>query len=278
MARSNRFLLVMFAALCACAGARAADLPSPSAPLPPPPAIPQSDPWSGPWLGVYGGYGFANPNSGFSVTGDPNDVTPAIASQVDGSGAGAISADGFLGGVQGGWNLRLTTDVVIGVEADVGYAGLRGGRQGGSTIPAPYNAPYVVSQHYSTDWQAALRVRGGYLINPATLLFAEAGPAFGGMRYGASFSDYVPAANYSEIESASATAFKVGLTLGGGVEYLIGPNLSVRAEYLYTRFPSVNMSGTSNLLLPVPAPGYVAHSSGALNQNTFKVGLNYLFR
>ncbi len=278
MVLSNRALSIVAATLLASAGAKAADLPSPREPLPPPPSLQASDPWSGPWLGIYGGYGFARPGGSFDVTGDPNDVTPAIRSQVDGSGAGAISASGFLGGVQGGWNLRLSTDVVVGVEADIGYAGLRGGRVGGGTIPAPYNAPYSISQHYSTDWQAAVRARAGYLINPATLLFVEAGPAFGAMRYGASFGDYIPAAKYSEFENASANAVKVGLTLGVGFEYLIGPNLSLRAEYLYTRFPSMNMTGVSNPLIPVPAPGYVAHSSGALNQNSFRVGLNYLLR
>ena len=268
----------MAAAVCVSFGARAADLPSPNAPLPPAPSVPVSDPWSGPWLGVYGGYGFANPASGFNVTGDPTDVTPAIQSQVNGSGNGTISANGFLGGVQGGWNLRLNTDFVVGLEADVGYAGVRGGRVAGDTIPAPYNAPYTVSEHVSTDWQAALRARGGYLLNPATLLFVEGGPALGGVRYGGSFGDYIPAANYNEIESASGSAVKVGLSLGAGFEYLIGPNLSLRAEYLYTRFPSVNMTGTSNMLLPVPAPGYVAHSSGAINQQAVRIGINYLFR
>jgi len=278
MALSNCALSMVAATLLASAGARAADLPSSAAPPAPAPAFAASDPWSGPWVGVYGGWGFSSPSGNFNVTGDPSDITPAIQSQVNGSGAGAISANGFLGGVQGGWNLRLSTDTVVGVEADVGYAGLRGGRTGSGTIPAPYNAPYTVSQHYSTDWQAAVRARGGYLVNPSTLLFVEAGPAFGGVRYGGSFVDFIPAANYHETEAASASAVKIGLTLGGGVEYMIGPSLSLRAEYLYTRFPSINMTGVSNPLLPVPVPGNVAHSSGALNQNAFRIGLNYLFR
>ena len=277
MALSNQILSMVAATLLVSVGAKAADLPSSGAPLPPAPTVAPSDPWSGPWVGVYGGWGFGSPNGAFNVTGDPADITPAIASQVNGSGAGAISTNGFLGGAQAGWNLRLNANTVVGVEADVGYAGLRGGRTAAGTIPS-YSAPYTMSQHYSTDWQAALRARAGYLINPATLLFVEAGPAIGGLRYGGSFGDYVPIANYIESESASGSAVKVGLTLGVGAEYLISSNLSLRADYLYTRFPSVNMTGASNPLIPVPVPAYVAHSSGALNQNAFRIGLNYLFR
>ena len=238
-----------------------------------------SDPWSGPWFGVYGGWGFGSPTGSFNIVGGDfvNDLPPAIVAPVQSSGAGAISANGVLAGVQGGWNLRLTSDVVVGVEADIGYGGLRGGRTASGIIPA-YSAPYTISQHYSTDWQAALRARAGYLVNPATLLFVEAGPALSGMRYGASFGDYIPIANYNEYETASASAVKLGLTLGGGVEYMLSSNLSVRAEYLYTRFPSVNMMGSSNPLIPNPVPATVAHSSGALNQNSLRIGLNYYLR
>ena len=276
MALSTRILKIAAAALFASSAARSADLlpPAPRAPAPL-----SSDPWSGPWAGVYGGWGFGAANGAFNIVGGDfvNDLPPTITTPVQNSGAGAISANGVLAGAQGGWNLRMNTDVVVGLEADVGYGGLRGGRSGSGIIPG-YNAPYTVSQHLSTDWQAALRARGGYLITPSTLLFLEAGPALSHMRYGGSFGDYVPAADYTEHEAASGSAVKIGLTLGGGVEYMLTSNISLRAEYLYSRFPSVNMTGTSNALIPNPVPATVAHSSGPLNENSFKFGVNYYLR
>jgi opacity protein-like surface antigen len=276
MARSIRILTIVAAALVASSTARSADLLSPP---PLAPAMLSSDPWSGPWVGVYGGWGFGSPSGNFNIVGGDfvNDLPPAITTPVQNSGAGSISANGGLVGVQGGWNLRLTSDVVVGVEADIGYGGLRGGRSASGLI-AGYNAHYTVSQHYSTDWQGALRARAGYLVTPSTLLFVEAGPALSHMRYGGSFNDFVPIVNYSETEAASASAVKLGLTLGGGVEYMLTPNVSLRAEYLYTRFPSVNMLGTSNPLFPNPVPATVAHNSGALNQNSFRFGANYYLR
>lgn len=276
MAWSIRPLTIVAGALIASSTARSADL------LPPPPPAPaplSSDPWSGPWAGVYGGWDFGAPSGAFNIVGGDfvNDLPPAITTPVEGSGRGAISASGGLVGIQGGWNLRLTSDVVVGVEADAAYGGLRGGRTASGIIPG-YEAPYSVSQHYSIDWQGALRARAGYLVQPSTLLFVEAGPALSRVRYGGSFGDYVPIANYSEYEAASGSAVKLGLTLGGGVEYMFSPNLSLRAEYLYTRFPSVNMTGTSNPLIPNPVPATVAHSSGALNENSFRLGVNYYFR
>ncbi len=276
MARPLRPLTIMAAALVASSTARSADLQSPR---PPTPATLSNDPWSGPWLGVYGGWGFGSPSGSFNIVGGDfvNDLPPAITAPVQSSGSGSISASGGLVGVQGGWNLRLTSDAIVGIEADVGYGGLRGGRSSSGVI-AGYNAPYSVSQHYATDWQAALRARAGYLVTPSTLLFVEAGPAVSRMRYGGSFNDFVPIVNYGEYEAASATEWKLGLTLGGGVEYMVTSNLSLRAEYLYTRFPSVKMMGTSNPLFPNPVPATVAHSSGALNQNSFRFGVNYYMR
>ena len=280
MALSIRSLTFLAAVVAASSAAQAADLPSTALPPPPPVAPPLAgDPWSGPWAGVFGGFNFGSPMSSFNIIGGDfvNDLPSVITTPVQGSGHGAINASGGSGGVQGGWNLRMSNDIVVGVEADVAYGGLRGGRVAGGTIPG-YNAPYSVSQHYTVDWQAALRGRVGYLVNPATLLFVEAGPALAHASYGGSFGDYVPVVAYSENEAASGSGVKLGLTLGGGVEYMVGPNLSVRADYLYTRLPSVNMTGTSNALFPNPVPATVAHSSGVLNENSFRIGVNYYFR
>jgi outer membrane immunogenic protein len=99
--------------------AAAADFPNYG---PPPPTAPIYNPapaftWSGSYLGLIGGYGWASTNPSTS----PN--------------------NGWLGGGYAGVNFQTNTGLVLGIEADA-TATNKTGSNGGQTVTNPWNATF----------------------------------------------------------------------------------------------------------------------------------------
>jgi outer membrane immunogenic protein len=242
------------------------------------PAPAETGAFSGPWIGVYGGYGWGNPGGVWTLSGGGLDPYPVVLNALNAAGSNTIGANGPLFGLQGGWNWRLPSNIVLGVEADVGRYAIHGDAAAAGTVPI-FQVPFTINQSYSLDWQAALRLRGGFAFNDFALVYVEAGPALANLHYSSYFWDNATAAGFAfdESEFKSLQAVKVGLSLGAGVEFALTNNLSVSAAYQYSHFPSLTGSGTS-VLDPPFTTANVAHSSGALNQSAFRLGLNYYFK
>ncbi|MBO6719336.1 MAG: porin family protein [Rhizobiaceae bacterium] len=131
------------ALLMGTVSAHAADVVYEEPPAPQPPALEQPPvaSWAGPYLGIYGGYGFGG--------------------NVTGAAGGPISTNGWVVGGFGGYNFQ-SGGLVYGVEGDVGYNGMNGGN--GTTF----------SRH---GLEGSLRARFGYAPNDAILVYATAGGA-----------------------------------------------------------------------------------------------------
>jgi outer membrane immunogenic protein len=104
--------------------ATAADVPVYEAP---PPAVTYAPTpafsWSGPYLGLTGGYGW---------------------------GSGTGSPKGWLGGGYAGYNFQTNSNLVLGVEGDFTFTG-KSGASGGSTISNPWNATVRGRVGYAWD-------------------------------------------------------------------------------------------------------------------------------
>jgi outer membrane immunogenic protein len=72
------------------------------------------------------------------------------------------------------------------------------------------------------------------------------------------------------VAGTSKSKFKVGYTVGGGVEYGVTPNWTVKAEYMYADFGSITHVATSAL---GTQPGF-KHD---LDVHTAKIGIAYKF-
>jgi outer membrane immunogenic protein len=187
--------------------ALAADLPSRRAPpvyIPPPPAFS----WTGVYVGGQVGYAFGRDTSSlvFNPTGA---IFPGASS----------SPHGIIGGAHIGYNFApFGAGFIFGLEGDVDGSDYR--------HTYPFGAIKVTD-----PIQGSVRGRVGYAID-RTLFYATGGAAFG------TFTDtYVIPAGLG-FDKVSTT--KVGYTVGGGVEYAITNNWSLRAEYRYTDFGSFN--------------------------------------
>lgn len=230
----KKILLSSVALLGLTAGAMAADLPSRVAPAPVIAAVPIFT-WTGFYVGVNAGYGWN--------TNDSNVFVPGVG-YLSGSSDG-----GFVGGGQIGYNYQIG-QIVVGVEADLQYADLGGNNNDYSFyFPAAYYYDNGSDNYFGT-----VRARLGFAIDRALLYVT------GGFAYGDVGGGYFGGGGSNG-----------GWTIGGGVEYAITNNITVKVEGLY-----VNLDRNNNDYYLYNTGFY----GGSSNNNEFGVvraGLNFKF-
>lgn len=226
-----RGLLLSTAAAVTAAGASlAADLPYGSGGYAPPAPI---FTWSGFYVGGQVGYAWANANlSGWS---------PRFAF----SGV-HYDPNGVIGGAHVGYNFQYN-QIVLGVEGDVDGTGVNKSYAWG---PVVYGSQMPV--------EGSIRGRLGLAFDRA-LVYVTGGAAFAGVT-----NTYHSYFGYNSIGRSTA-----GWTAGGGLEYALFNNWSVRAEYRYADFGS----STDYPFAAVPG-GAVAHH---LTENSVRAGFSYRF-
>jgi outer membrane immunogenic protein len=196
--------------------------------------------WTGGYIGGQVGYGWGDSTIGFLP--GPYYVVP-------------LDPDGFIGGVYGGFNYQLSSNIVLGAEVDVQYSDISSsgvlGRYVGDTTDDP-------TYRYGSEqkWNASIRARAGYAFD-RILPFVTAGIAF---------SEYEHFQNLSEPFSESANY--TGWTVGGGFDYAATDNLIVRVEYRYTDFGEETFDD---------GPGGWADHDVDLTTNDLRLGIAYKF-
>lgn len=196
---------------------------------------------------------------------------------VGGDASGTERAQSFAGGVQLGVNRRFD-QLVVGGEIDFGAFDLDGG-VGATDIEYP-NFPgvaYTVSAAYSTDWLFTARGRLGWVASPNLLLYLTGGLAAADVKASNSFYDSVVSLGSVAAKGSSThTDFKVGYTLGGGLEVatLNGP-WSLKAEYLYVDLGRTRTDAV--IVAPVPRFRSPLDTSVSINASIARIGINYSF-
>ncbi len=231
--------------------ANAADM---SMPLKAPPMAPPTSNWTGFYIGVNGGAGWATAASSIDLG--------ALTGLTTGLGTfpvGSHEINGFLGGGQIGYNWQ-TGNVVLGVEGDGDWANISG------TAPCLEG---VLSCSANIQWTADATVRLGVLPLSNMLVYVKGGAAWAGVNYNLSSSGILTTAAIG----ASLTTTKTGGLLGIGTEYLFAPHWTAKIEYNYTDFGShtdtfVLTDGTASVAVPIQT---------TLQMHTVKAGVNYHF-
>lgn len=255
--------IVLSFVLAATAGfAYAADLPSKANPPvfapPPPPAFD----WTGFYVGVNAGYGLDHFAFPYIVTNGPFLF----------QGRDGITARGPLGGIQAGFNYQFPFGLVLGVEIDNSWSGIRGQTTAnGEQLPAGFGSATFGSRF--EDFATA-RGRIGYALDRFLVYFT------GGATVG-TVNTYYSAATTAPyygttpfLAAGSSAATRSGLlphvgVIGIGGEYAIANNLTVKAEYLYDFINARNTSFTTN--------GGLVNFGTRTMYHIARVGLNYKF-
>ncbi|WP_296577182.1 outer membrane protein [Phreatobacter sp.] len=221
----KKFLLASAAIAALATGAQAADLGAPRAPIAASVYAPAFS-WTGFYLGGHVGYGWAQARY----------TSPIVANN------GSVNANGFLGGIQAGYNWQMN-NFVFGLEADVAGGAMNRtfALGGGNTYRA------------SVPFLSTVRARAGVAADRA-LFYVTGGLGI------ASLQDRWVIGGVT----TNATTTRAGYVLGAGVEYAFTPNWTAKVEYNYYGF-----GDRRNLVTPGDRQRTDIH--------TVKLGINYLF-
>ncbi len=187
----------------ALGSAQAADLPThKTPPIPIAPVLPFS--WTGPFLGLQGGYAW-----------DGEEVYVPSVSGVEYS----VDRHGGFGGIVGGYDYQLGA-VVVGVEADYNLADI----SGAAAVDRTYITTNKVNGFGSVD------VKLGYAFDRFLVY------GLGGL--GLIDVNHTINAPLIPFAYGSYNSFQTGFNVGGGVQYAFTNNWSAFAEYRYYRDPA----------------------------------------
>jgi outer membrane immunogenic protein len=267
----RQFFLASADAMALAGTALAADLPI--APPPPPPVFT----WTGIYIGGYGG-GEVTRTSYNTLVGAPlspfSHLTPVDIAGVDAAGSQTLTRGGFTMGGELGYNWQIGW-FVLGVETDIG--GVTGGTKsnnvglinGTGSGPGVF-FPFALNQRVSNGLYGTARGRLGVAFD-RVLVYGTGGLAYTSGHYIFTYTDGLfPAAG------TSTTADKVGYVVGGGVEYALTNNVSIKGEFLYTQYGKVSTSG---LIVNQFNPSFTNTfaTSARVQEYTARVGINYRF-
>jgi opacity protein-like surface antigen len=228
-------LLSVMLSAASIAPGLAADLPTQKAP---PPAFS----WSGFYVGFNFGYGAKGDDGVSTASGNLVDggLAPGLwgnASALGASGFSRARLNGFFSGAQAGYNWQFAERYVVGFEADIAGAGVRGGGGLLNVTPTGVAGSSAVTSgtvDRSLEHLGTARLRFGYTVMPTLLAYATGGLAYGGVDLRSSIRQTLtPSALIAKGGKADIYDERVGFALGAGLEFALSKNLSAKLEYLY---------------------------------------------
>jgi outer membrane immunogenic protein len=201
------------------------------------------------WTGCY--VGFAS--GGQFGTEKPKSTGPG---PTTGYTVAEIWPDGVIVGGTVGCNYQ-TGIWVVGIEDDMFWTQFQGGA--GDIFPIPT----TISHQVKASWLDTLRARFGITtIGSPALFYLTGGAAF------TKLTDTVTGLAAGTFSNSSTVTGWVG---GIGAEFLLWPQITVKAEYNFIQFPSIH--DPYNVL----SAGAYAGVDAKTYTHVVKLGMNYLF-
>lgn len=272
MVLSGAFTRILLAAACATAlagTARAADAVVEEAVV-----IEPGFNWTGLYVGVNGGYSWGD----FDQTAILDPFDGGLVSFGGFSGTYGADADGPSGGAQAGFNWQVH-NFVFGVEADIQAANIESNITESeilsvSIIGNPFDLEATVSSQTEVEWFGTARVRAGFVPTPRLLVYGTGGFAFGRTRSTSSLNAVADPGGFNlpilTNETASSSHTRTGWAAGGGAEFAINDNWSIKGEYLYTDLGEEE-------IFTYNEDDVSAGLTSDVKFHTVRIGLNYSF-
>jgi len=254
----KQFILASAGVIAMTGSTFAADLAPP--PPPPPPFT-----WSGVYLGGQIGYAWGKDNVSWSGT-DANTLDIV-------GGSFGEGPQGVIGGAHLGYNIQPNPWFVAGIEASVDGTSLR------KTVVVPladiaggtFGSMTATS---NAGVQGSVRGRLGIAFDRA-LLYGTGGVAI--TSFNTSYFDTTGFFTGVPGTNATISNTRAGFTFGGGIEYAVTDNWSVRAEYRYSNFGHTSDYPFANPNAFVLPPGGYVVAQHYLNESQVQVGFSYRF-
>jgi outer membrane immunogenic protein len=258
----KKLVLAGAMALAMAGIAQAADLPLKA----PPPAPVYS--WTGWYLGVNLGDSWSSSNS-TTFSGSPF-TDPFFAANIFPTTL-STNPHGFAGGLQTGYNWQLSSAWVIGAETDIQISRYQSSATVTPvpTVPFP---PVTTQAIQQSTWFGTLRARLGFLLTPTVLLYGTGGLAYG--QADTSFNTEFAGTTCGPFTCITGdnSSIRTGWAGGGGIEWMLAPHWTLRAEYLYLDLGSNSVTATSPFTTP-----FAFTASSTFHENIARAALNFGF-
>jgi outer membrane immunogenic protein len=255
-------------------------------------APPPISDWSGLYVGA--GLGFRSSDAAANVNSARDTTSPAVL--VDRflaadcyAGLPCVLGEQFNGTTFRfnpylGYNWQTNARWVFGIEAEAGF-GSQAVVTGGFYPATPFlKGDGTVSNSFSvkTSWDASLRGRVGYLVEPHFMVYGTAGPTWLRVESTSNCSTLTAAEGECATgnglpglspSSISHTGTKLGVTAGAGIEAMLSPNWIVRGEYRYSDYGTISNVDTRSSPSGVQTVDYDVK----IKTHTATLGLAYKF-
>jgi outer membrane immunogenic protein len=197
--------------------------------------------WTGFYIGVHGGYGWARP----SITDfDLNRSNPFVEAN-EGLSLHASKLRGAVFGGHAGYNWQWGQRGVVGFEIDYSAANIKSTQGATTTVTDVGTGDVDVLKRTlqaKLDGLASARARIGFLVGPELLLYGTGGVAWGHTKLTDTVIETLESGgSFVRVSRASANHF--GWVAGAGAEWkLWDTGMMVRIEYLHYDFGSASFA------------------------------------
>lgn len=240
--------------------------------------------WTGFYAGVNAGYAWGDADAISSFTCPSrsfptpvgcalsNDITLASISEI---ASGNFNASGFIGGIQTGYNLQ-SGSIVLGIELDFNAFNLTGSRTNTAVAEGPAFRTVSPSASIETDWLFTARGRLGWTVAPTLLLYATGGLALTEIRVANSFPTPPELVAVGQVHEGSSSQKheRIGYVVGGGLEWALNRHWTLKGEYLFLDFRSIETTAEVRSLIAAPNS---FTTSVDVNAHIARLGINYKF-
>jgi opacity protein-like surface antigen len=228
------------------------------------------------WARCYVGVSLGGASEQVKYAGVPGAVlvgaSPPDAANLAAVTTGNLNTPSAIAGGEGGCNWQAH-QFVFGIETDLNGLG-KSQASSSASIPTPVFSSFTANSTASSNWLFTLRPRLGFAYNNC-LIYATGGLAVGNFNFSQSvlFSDILLFNNFGippTTQTGSFNATVLGGVVGGGVEYALSNNWSVKTEYLHVNFDSRSMTENDILFAQFPTV-----STAKLSMSIGRAGVNY---
>ena len=260
----------VLAALIATGAAQAADVISAQINKAPPPI---RSSWSGFYAGI--GVGFRTTRTDATTTSLIEGTPPAVLSLF--APSQSVDGTGLRGSPYLGFNWQFAPRWVAGIEGDFGLANQTVKLDGYNFSPGlGTSGDRADSLSVKATWDAALRARLGYLLNPATMVYLTGGGAW--QRYEVTSTcsgNFCVDAEFSP-QAIKHSAVRSGWTVGAGIETALWSHWLARAEYRYADFGTASFTNVRSSPFTAFGP-FIDDFSVRMRAHAATFGLAYKF-
>ncbi|MBR0963380.1 porin family protein [Bradyrhizobium diazoefficiens] len=230
------------------------------------------------WAGVYAGLGLGARATRTDLIATSETIGGGAFDLTERANNRPMDNTAFRASPYAGYLWQLAPQWIVGVEGDVGFADRTTRREGFTSIFLADSQSPGESLSIRNRWDASLRLRGGYLVNPRTMLYATGGVAWQNFELTSTCTSvFCPGFFGLSPGIISQSTTKTGWTVGGGVETALWGNWLARAEYRYADYGKTAFTVARSSTIPDFNPSVNTYDV-AMRSHLATFGVTYRFQ